>query len=111
MSHPNFIDLVAGILEWDNKHVMIASAYFHHDRDVVIPELVELIDFCNSKNMALICCADTNAWSHMWWSHEENTRGVKLEEFIISENIVVDNDYPAPTYVAKGQKTAQLKPP
>ena len=47
----------------------------------------------------------------MWWSHEENTRGVKLEEFIISENIVVDNDYPAPTYVAKGQKTAQLKPP
>ena len=59
MSHPNFIDLVAGILEWDNKHVMIASAYFHHDRDVVIPELVELIDFCNSKNMALISCADT----------------------------------------------------
>lgn len=108
---PTFVrrDLVAGLLECEDHSMIIASVYFHEEVDVLQPDLVELVEHCKANNLPLLCGADTNAWSHLWFSNRENKRGRKLLEYMMSEGISVCNDYAVPTYVAKGPNGQVIK--
>ena len=97
-------DLVAGILEWQGQSLMVASVYCHHTRNVFTPEWVELIDYCRTNKLPLLCGCDTNAHSALWFSEDENKRGRELEEFIIGQKLDVCNNYAAVTYVSKGPR-------
>ena len=101
---PSFLrkDIVAGLLEWEGKTLIIASVYFHALKEEVLPEWVELVEYCKYNRLPLLCGCDTNAWSHIWFSRRENERGRNLEQYILAEGIIVCNDDIAPTYVDKG---------
>ena len=62
-------DLVAGVLEWNNRKVVVASLYMHESHaNPIKPDLEDLINHCKRYNLGLICGADVNAWSDQWFS-------------------------------------------
>ena len=112
-------DLVAGLLEWDDKKIIVASLYLPSKdkdnkdiKDPVDKNLTDLLDYCKEYNFGLICGADCNAWSRMWFSDKKNykgnelqwLRGNRLENFFLNNDITVQNSYPCPTYVSRGKR-------
>ena len=61
---------------------IFASIYLDIHKDVIPPQLQQLVDYCNEKKLGLLCCLDSNAHSVFWGSRHSNARGGKLENFI-----------------------------
>ena len=120
MKIPSLIrnDLVAGLLEFENYKIIIASMYMPGKdkdkkdiKDPISKDLTDLLEYCRKYNFGLICGADANAWSRTWFSERKKykgyelpwQRGKKLEEYFLENNISVINDYPCPTYMSRGK--------
>lgn len=86
-------DLVAGILENTafRKPIMIASIYLDILKTVKMKEWTELLLYCRTNKIPLLCGIDANAWSYLWNSREENRRGQELEAFLLSERASIHN--------------------
>ena len=83
--------------------IVIASIYLDiEDKQVILPLMAELIDFCSTRNMKLICGIDCNAHSPLWGSGDLNKRGEVLEEFIFQKGLFVHNIGNEPTWQARG---------
>ena len=104
-------DMVAGLLEWGDKSLVVASIYMHKDdKSPCRPNLDLLTKYCIKYNKEFLCGADVNSWSELWFSERtfNNTnkpqwkRGDELEEYFQSNNISLVNNYQTPTFVRKG---------
>ncbi|CAG9769629.1 unnamed protein product [Ceutorhynchus assimilis] len=63
--------------------IVIASSYL--PVDTPMPELtIALVENCRRHGRQLIIGEDTNAYHNVWGSEDNNTRGDKLVEFLIS---------------------------
>ena len=100
-------DISVGIIEGGClKHpVIVASIYLDYNQPSILPLMEELIQFCTSKEMKLICGIDCNAHSPLWGSGNSNKRGEELEEFIFQSKLFVHNTGNEPTWQARGQSS------
>jgi hypothetical protein len=86
-------DVSAGLLESRDLSVptIIASVYMDGTIPHVPTLLLDLINYCKTERIPLLFAADTNAWSSMWGSPEDNKRGEMLEELVIDECLEIFN--------------------
>ena len=63
-------DMVAGLLQWGDQQVVVASLYMHKElpNPVHSQNLESLIRYCNRNNRPLICGTDSNSWHELWFS-------------------------------------------
>lgn len=85
----------------DAKQMIVCSAYFPHDSEETppTPMVRQLTEYCDNKRLPLIIAADTNAHHDLWGSSSNNSRGLSLEEFVMSNNLFVHNLGSKPTFV------------
>ena len=104
-------DMVAGLLEWGNQSLVVASIYMHKNlKNPCYPNLDILTKYCKKYNKPFLCGADTNSWNEMWFSERTHInsdkpqwkRGDELEEYFQLNEISVVNSYPQPTFVRRG---------
>ena len=75
-----------------------ASIYLDIHEDPVHPYFEKMVDYFNSINANAVFCIDTNSHSYLWNSRDENERGEKLTDFILSSNLIVLNEGSTPTW-------------
>ena len=78
--------------------VFLISSYWDINHDQIPTKLIETIQYCLDNNIPYICGIDSNAWSTMWGSLEDNPRGETLEEWLIGIGAVILNRGSAPTF-------------
>ena len=102
----------------DVPEVMIASVYLdgggyqvENDDDLdrpgprVIPENIRnLVSECSYKGIPLILGIDSNAHSTLW-GLETDSRGERIEEFILDHGLELENHGRRPTFVGRGTET------
>ncbi len=92
-------DLAVVALEARQGPMFVCSVYLDILRDPVMEELERLVDFCEARRIALIIGADANAHSVLWGSNDTNSRGTKIEEWILTKGLYVHNIGSTPTFV------------
>ena len=82
------------------------SIYMPFDKDIDIScqRLFELKQFCDKNQYGMIIGADTNAHSKLYGSTNDNIRGIKLMEFLISNQFQVENLGNTPTFVISNRQ-------
>ena len=99
-------DIATGTIEGGSvtEPTVIASIYLHGESATILPKFRELVEYCQDKNLPLICGIDCNAHSPLWGSRDTNKRGEELEEFIFQHNLFIENIGSTPTWrnVVKG---------
>jgi len=99
--------LVAQVqVEGQVRAVVFAAAYFPFDSDDPPPpkEFVELVDYCKSRDLPLVAGVDANSHHVVWGSTDTNTRGERLMEFLIQEELDLLNRGSKPTFVISNRK-------
>ena len=97
-------DLVAVKVKFSHLAVdfygVVVSLYlpFEHN-DPVSDSLKLLIDYCSDHNLPLFIGCDANAHNTVWGSTNTNSRGIKLLEFIVANNLLLLNNGDDPTFV------------
>lgn len=90
-------DCSAALLETTGGKVLLASIYLDANLPVVQDWLRDLVRFSDSKHYPIILSLDANA--HMEpYGPETNKRGEDFEEFILQNNLLVENKGNTPTY-------------
>ena len=88
----------------------VVSKYFDitGDMDADTRKLDAIIKY--TKGKGLLIAADTNARSHMWFDTLTNPRGRKLEEYLTTSNLYINNeDNGLPTFeTARGKSRIDL---
>ena len=93
------------------KPILVCSVYLANEKEPTLPLWEKLMGFCKRKNMPLICGVDCNTHSVLWEmppkSNSESMRADKLEEFITTWDLNVQNRGNRPTFVRPhlGQET------
>ena len=101
-------DITVGSIEGGclKDPVIIASIYLEYEKPsvkpVVLPLMGELIDFCTTRQIKLICGIDCNSHSPLWGCDDTNKRGEVLEEYIFQKRLFVHNIGSEPTWAARG---------
>lgn len=88
--------LVEGTKKW-----YITSLYLDQKLDPIHPTFNEVVNFATVTGEKLIIGADTNAWSPMWNSNQTNQRGEILEDYIMSNNIDIENKGNIKTFLSR----------
>jgi hypothetical protein len=81
-----------------NSAVVIISAYWDCTNPNIPDKLVNAIQYANDKHYPILCCIDSNAHSTVWGSPSDNTRGRTFEEFMIEQDLDVNNIGNQPTF-------------
>ena len=83
-----------------NKITAITSVYMPYDSPEPPPSntLINLTTFCEEKNWDLLVGADANSHNIAWGSSDNNNRGEKLMDFIVSTNLYICNLGTTPTF-------------
>ena len=78
-----------------NKITVIASVYMPYDSPEPPPSdtLTNLITLCEQKNWELLIGADANSHNIAWGSNDNNNRGEKLMDYLVSTNLYVYLQY------------------
>lgn len=98
-------DLVAASLKikisGSERQIIISSAYMPSEIDILppSPELINLCNFCKTKNLPLLIGSDANSHHLVWGSTNTNPKGEALFDFIISSNLMVLNKGKEPTFI------------
>lgn len=97
---PQFLtrDLVAVKTNVGNREVVIASAYFAHDKEAPPDEVLRLVEHCEVHKFHLLLGCDANAHHHIWGSSDINSRGEALLEFLWKANLYTANRGGKPTF-------------
>ncbi len=80
------------------KSVYVCSLYLDINLDPRNSLFVDVVRHCESEQIPLVVCVDTNAHSGLWGCADSNGRGLMLEEIIISNNLLVMNTGDTPTF-------------
>lgn len=96
-------DLVAGILENPKFRtpVVIAAIYMDILQPALHKDWQDLLTYCRSHWLPLLCGVDSNAWSYLWFSRKENKCGTDLENFLPQERALIHNRGSVPTFIDK----------
>ncbi|XP_038107967.1 uncharacterized protein LOC119766704 [Culex quinquefasciatus] len=82
------------------QEVVVASAYFPGDQDVIPPPEVDaLVRYCRAVNKPFLIGCDANAHHTIWGSTDVNERGEYLLEYLSSHDVNVCNKGNEPTFV------------
>ncbi len=86
-------DLAVIALDADEQTgtIILASGYMDINEDAPPAEFNLLVDYCNSKRIPLIMGVDSNAHSVTWGEKDTNPRGERLEEWVVSNNLFIQN--------------------
>ena len=106
-------DIAVGIIEGGSlKHpTVIASIYLEDTtnkpikKPTILPRMEELVDFCATRRLRLVCGIDCNAHSSLWGCNDLNQRGEELEEFVFQKGLSVHNVGNDPTWEARGSSS------
>ena len=91
-------DITVCLLDLGNEKTFIMSGYLDIKKDPVHPFLVKLADNVVSSNGQAIYGLDANSHSVLWNSADSNSRGLDLEDFIMSYNLDICNQGDKFTY-------------
>ena len=92
------IDTVAAIGKIAGKQTVVASVYLDITSNRVIPQGVDdLVEFAKQNGFALILSIDSNAHSDLY-GRQTNKRGEAVEDFIMSNNLKIENVGLIPTF-------------
>ena len=98
-------DSTAICLEISNKTVLVISSYLDYNDNAVIPEILEkAVEYANERKWALLIGCDSNCHIVLY-GNETNKRGKKLEDFIASHYLEIENIGRTPTYESRGNRT------
>ena len=91
-------DMAVGLVKLGGKQTLIASLYLDITCAPVSNDLLSLINFADQKRFALLIGVDTNAHGRLWMSSNDNSRGRAITDFIIENNIKLENIGSTPTF-------------
>ena len=98
-------DCVAIQTKINNRDTIIASIYLDIKDEQVTPDrLHKLLQYTNDKRTAIILCIDSNCHSDCF-GIDNNKRGEKLEEFIATYHLTIENVGTEYTYETSQAKT------
>ena len=92
-------DMVTIKLRINNTTLVLCSVYVENGTLNILNQLKELKDSCKAKNLQLIIGGDFNAHHINWGSADNNYRGEKVMDFIISTELTIQNLGSKPTFV------------
>ena len=103
-------DTTAILLEEKNdvapvKYIIVSAYLDILDDKVISKGLDSIISFANDRGIPVILGIDSNAHSTLWGCDEDNKRGQTLEEWIITNQLLVVNKGNEPTFVRGMAKT------
>ena len=87
------------LLQTAHNKILLASVYLDSNGPVVPPWLTDLISFIDNRSLTAIISFDSNAHSQLY-GPETNERGKIFEEFILNNNLNVENRGNSPTFHA-----------
>jgi hypothetical protein len=90
---PNDLEYIVGAqITTDSGSYFMISVYFRPSQDVdpIINQLEKMISDIGPNNRIIIC-SDANANSASWFSARTDTRGEKIQEFVLSNNLTIIN--------------------
>ena len=98
LGHLNTPDCATAVLKWENEKVLIASIYLDGN-DALPPEwMVKILEYAEEKELKVLLAIDTNAHSPLYSEAETDVRGARLEEFIFTYGLTVENQGLLPTF-------------
>ena len=98
VSHLCTKDFAVGLMKLGGKQTLVVSAYLDILLTPIPRELVEIIQFADSRRFAMLVGVDSNAHSKLWMSRDNNSRGRALTDYIIENNFKVENIGNVPTF-------------
>ena len=102
---PAFIERDISVAIWQTKRhnknhqIVIASIYFDggaKDDDIIPQKVQNLVKYCSNRKLDLMVLADANAHSPLWGERRTDNRGAAFEQFILENDLAVQNrgNYP-----------------
>ena len=92
-------DCTASLVELASGKILLASVYLDSNEPVVQPWMMDLLQYAASKKYPTIIALDANAHTDMY-GPETNKRGEDFEEFVLQNNLLIENRGNTPTYHA-----------
>ena len=92
-------DVCTVCLVLNNKEIYVSSVYMDGQIKSIPQKLIELTEFVNTNNKSLIIGTDSNAHSTIYGNKITDERGEMIENYILSNKLVILNDGIIPTYV------------
>jgi hypothetical protein len=87
------------------KQLILASAYFPGDQDLIpTEETNRLIDYCHKNNLQYIIGCDANAHNVIWGSTDTNGRGEILLEYLSTNKVDILNVGNKPTFITAARR-------
>ena len=83
-------DATVVVIKINNRQTLIGSLYFDYTENVIQPWLHKIMDFVKHRGYALLLGIDSNCHSTLY-GNETNPRGEKLEDFIASHKLTIEN--------------------
>ena len=92
-------DCAVALLQTKQNKILLASIYLDYNGPVVPDWLNKLMAYCDRRKLPSILSFDCNAHSQLF-GPETNDRGKIFEEFILQNNLMVENRGDTPTFHA-----------
>ena len=92
-------DCVVALVETRRGKLLLASIYLDANEPVVPPWLTTLIRYIDSKKYPTLLSFDANAHTELY-GPDTNKRGEAFEDFVLHNNLLVENKGDKPTYHA-----------
>ena len=90
----------------EHKVIYCCSVYQdYHNKDVINTKLRKLTKHCTQNKFELLILSDCNSWSTLWNMPKSNTRGKKMEHFIMESGLQVLNKGTEVTFHREGVGT------
>lgn len=86
------------------KGLVVASAYFAHDRETPPEEVRSLVRYCKEEGLGLLIGCDANAHNTVWGSTDTNGRGEDLLDYLAENNLEILNVGAEPTFVTASRR-------
>ena len=90
-------DCAVAILQLNRGKLLIASIYLDYNEPAVPTWLEQLMEYIDNKKISAVLAFDSNAHSQLY-GPDTNERGKVFEEFILANNLNVENRGDKPTY-------------
>ena len=92
------LDITVCLINNGPSMTFIVSGYLDIHKEPIHPYLEKLAEYVSLVNGKAILGLDSNSHSVLWNSDESNTRGLQVEEFIMSYDMTVCNQGYKPTF-------------
>jgi ribonuclease HI len=91
-------DYAVGLTKFGGKQTLVVSAYLDILLSPISKEMIDIIQFADRRRFALLIAVDSNAHSKLWMSRDNNSRGRIITDYLIENNLKVENIGCEPTF-------------